>query len=508
MDHWLQGIHSKFSNKGRKFSLNMKLNMFAYGILILFSLVIAYLIYSMTSFCNSYNQIVKNITTANTYNLNFREDVDYVMYRMIIGMYTAKEIEKVDDLESPYDLIEEARKVFRKLQNNTTGNENERRVESILKGLNTLEKRVNDIEITVNKPGHYDENINYLDINIYILTELIQDQIQEYIYYEASNMETVRHELEIKEGRVVTTAMVLFLGMIVLTSFVSVLISKSISKPIQTLCGTIEQVAKGNFDTRATITYGDEVSTLTHSFNIMISQIGELVENIKVEQLNLRATELKLLQAQINPHFLYNTLDTIIWLAEDNQSRNVVSMVTSLSDFFRTVLSEGRDFIGIEEEKSHIQSYLEIQQFRYQDILEYEINIPDEIYQYAIIKLTLQPIVENALYHGIKKRRGKGKITVEAVLTEENSIVFTVMDNGIGIEQTQLIQLIQAMKSGYDQNGKRVGFGLANVEERIRLNYGNKYGVYIDSEVGYGTKVTIVIPAILYSTYRTIEGVN
>ena len=144
----------------------------------------------------------------------------------------------------------------------------------------------------------------------------------------------------------------------------------------------------------------------------MVEQIGNLVEDIRVEQLNLRATELKLLQAQINPHFLYNTLDAIIWLAEAGEKDQVVMMVTALSDFFRTTLSKGRDFITVEEEERHIDSYLKIQQFRYRDILAYEIDIPEELYQYQILKLTLQPLVENALYHGIKNKHGLGHILV------------------------------------------------------------------------------------------------
>ena len=481
----------KQTNK-RKISLNMKLNLFSYGLLICFSGIIVYMLISMISFSNSYNQIVSNITVARAYNLNLKEETDYVMYRMIIGMYKAEEIKNVEDLRSPYDIINECTAVFQKLQGNTTGEGNDRRVKSILKSLNTLTKRVKDIEQTVDVPGHYDDNMKYLDNNIYILTELIQEQIQEYIYYEASNLETVRQDLQIKERQVIFIALVLFGAMIIVTSIVSLIISKSISKPIQNLCGTIEQVAKGDFDTRADISSADEVSTLTMTFNAMIGQISELVENIKREQKHQRATELKLLQAQINPHFLYNTLDTIIWLAEDNQSKQVVSMVNSLSDFFRIVLSKGRDFIGIEEEKSHIQSYLEIQQFRYQDILEYEINIPSYLYEYAIIKLTLQPLVENALYHGIKNRRGKGKIIVKASLLKNQTILFCVSDNGIGMTLERLQQVKRSLDEENESQDK-LGFGLFNVTQRIRLNYGNEYGLTIDSEYGKGTTVTETI---------------
>lgn len=151
---------------------------------------------------------------------------------------------------------------------------------------------------------------------------------------------------------------------------------------------------------------------LNQGFNQMVERIGNLVEDIRVEQLNLRATELKLLQAQINPHFLYNTLDTIIWLAEAGQKEQVVMMVSTLSDFFRTTLSKGRDYITVKEEATHIRSYLTIQQFRYRDILESRDGIPEELEEIQILKLTLQPLVENALYHGIKNKRGLGHILV------------------------------------------------------------------------------------------------
>ena len=141
-------------------------------------------------------------------------------------------------------------------------------------------------------------------------------------------------------------------------------------------------------------------------------KIGILVDDIWKKQENLRIIENRLLQEQINPHFLYNTLDAIVWLAEENKSAEVVKMVTSLSDFFRTTLSKGHDYITVKEERTHIESYLEIQQFRYQDILDYEIQMDEEIYGYIIPKLTLQPLVENALYHGIKNKRGKGKILI------------------------------------------------------------------------------------------------
>lgn len=221
------------------------------------------------------------------------------------------------------------------------------------------------------------------------------------------------------------------------------------------------------------------------------------MENIKTEQQNLRNTELKLLQAQINPHFLYNTLDTIIWQAEAGKNEEVVQMVTSLSDFFRTSLSEGRDYITVKEEISHIRSYLKIQRFRYRDILEYEINVPEEFYVYSILKLTLQPLIENALYHGIKNKRGVGKITISAE-TADGDLIFLVADNGIGMKEEQLGRLIHKVKDKRNNVQESGGFGLANVEERIRLNYGEEYGLDFKSCYGIGTEVMVKIKAQKY----------
>ena len=167
-------------------------------------------------------------------------------------------------------------------------------------------------------------------------------------------------------------------------------------------------------------------------------------------------------------------------------------MVSSLSDFFRTTLSKGRDFISVKEEETHIRSYLEIQQFRYRDILQYEIDFDEELYQYQIIKLTLQPLVENALYHGIKYKRAKGFIHVNGE-RDGDKIYLTVQDDGVGMDEEELVQIREEISRPCKETVK--GFGLANVNERIRMYYGSEYGMSIESEKGRGTIVELVIPA-------------
>ena len=225
----------------------------------------------------------------------------------------------------------------------------------------------------------------------------------------------------------------------------------------------------------------------------MTEEIGVLVEDIKKKQANLHIAETRLLQAQINPHFLYNTLDTIVWLAEENKKEEVVSMVTALSEFFRTTLSKGRDFITVKEEESHIESYLKIQQFRYQDIMDYEIDIDESMYGFVIPKLTLQPLVENALYHGVKNKRGKGMIRITGRL-EGSDMVFKVIDDGKGMTEEELGKLQNSLKK--DKSDRQEdGFGLSNVNQRIRHYYGESYGLSFESRENEGTTATIILEA-------------
>ncbi|MBO4799819.1 MAG: sensor histidine kinase, partial [Lachnospiraceae bacterium] len=249
----------------------------------------------------------------------------------------------------------------------------------------------------------------------------------------------------------------------------------------------------GDFQVRAQSDRADELAILGQSFNEMVGRIGTLVEDVKSEQEKLRAIELQLLQEQINPHFLYNTLDTITWLSEMGENDQVILMVNSLSDFFRTGLSNGKSIVSIREEIKHVESYLKIQQFRYQDILDYEINVDESIGEYPIPKLTLQPLVENALYHGIKNKRAKGTITISDI-PEGDKICLSVKDDGVGIGPEDLERIRRTLKAEETQSQSDGGFGLINVLQRIRLNYGEGYGLEIDSTPGQGTEVKVIIP--------------
>lgn len=479
--------------KKRDASIQNRLNMLLIVCLIPLTVMILYLVIMMQRFSARYDEVVENITKANAYNIDFKEEMDYQMYIIVANSERAEEL---IDIDGPEKLITEARTVFTGLYDSSSEEFAGQRLQRILRSLDILEDRVLEIETDAKVSGNYDKNMESLDLNIRVLTELIQEQIQEYIYYETTHLETIREGIRSDVDNAIRMSSIIFILILFGAYFISRKIMQRITEPIEELCAVTRKAAGGDFTVRAPEKREGEIAVLNDSFNQMIEKIGQLVEDIRVEQLNLRATELKLLQAQINPHFLYNTLDTIIWLAEAGRKEEVVMMVTTLSDFFRTTLSKGRDYISVKEEEAHIRSYLQIQQFRYRDILEYTIEIPEELYDYPILKLTLQPLVENALYHGIKNKRGLGHIRVTGC-KDGKVLRFTVQDNGRGMTAEELTKVRKGLESEEKADAADPsGFGLQNVAQRMRLNYGPEYGITIKSTFGEGTEMTVTIPAV------------
>ena len=470
-----------------------------------FILLVMYLLASMASYSNTYSEIVSNMTVANNYNLNFKEEMDESLYKMVVGYVTLDNIESDKSLKNPYVLIEELRSEFTRLTAITTESESKLWLESLLRNINALEKRVDDIVDSIDAGGRYSENIEMLDNNIYILTELIQDDIQYYIYYQTRYMEKVTDTLQKQIGRFMVVCSILIAVLIAVVAVSAVMIVSGILQPIRQLNSVTEKIAQGDFNARAQVNSDDEVAELAVSFNKMAGNMQSLIDKVKEDERKMRKADLRLLQEQIQPHFLYNTLDTIVWLIESNEPDEAVTMVVTLSDFFREILSKGKEFISIKEEEKHISSYLQIQEMRYRDILEYDIQLDQVIYKYQILKLTLQPVVENALYHGIKYKRAKGCIHIHGE-KEGDIIRLTVRDDGVGMDEEELAQLRQQIEKPCQETEK--GFGLANVNERIHMYFGYEYGMKIESEKGKGTTVEIVIPAILEASAENAANVQ
>lgn len=291
---------------------------------------------------------------------------------------------------------------------------------------------------------------------------------------------------------------------VLLAILLSVFFASSIALPVEKLRSLMRQAETGDFSIRFSENRQDEIGQLGHSFNRMILEISNLIDQVYHEQQRKRETELRVLQEQIKPHFLYNTLDTIQWMAQEHRAQDIVDMVSALTQLFRVGLSKGQEMIPLREELRHVESYLFIQKVRYEDKFDYTISISPGIDQLRVLKVILQPLVENAIYHGIKERRGKGHILVSAE-REGPDLFLTVEDDGIGMPADKLAQLQEELKSSHQLHtdshkdwgeGGHIGFGARNVHERIFLNFGPDYGITYQSTWGVGTRVTIRHPAI------------
>jgi two-component system, sensor histidine kinase YesM len=281
----------------------------------------------------------------------------------------------------------------------------------------------------------------------------------------------------------------------------AVLHSRAIARPIIRLAKEMGHAGMGDMEVRFEAKGNDEIGMLGRSFNSMMEQISELMERVYVEQRRKREFEFMALQAQINPHFLYNTLESVCALALKNNRNDVITMVKSLALFYRSILSQGRTVISIREEIENVRHYLSIQKIRYDDKFDYAFVIDPGINDSSIIKLILQPLVENALYHGIKQKQGKGTITITGSASGD-AIKISVIDDGVGFAAAGLPLGAPQPKPG--ASGSH--YGLSNVDERIKLYFGPAFGLTIQSEPGIGTRVDVLLPAQVYRPQALLVG--
>lgn len=293
--------------------------------------------------------------------------------------------------------------------------------------------------------------------------------------------------------------LIIFFGVLILT-IINIVVSSRIATPIRSLENKVKKFEEGvrNIDFSTGGSY--EVNHLGKAINSMVDQMNLLMDNIVKEQELKRKTELDALQAQINPHFLYNTLDSIVWMIEGERYDGAITMVTALARFFRISLSKGKNVIKLKDELEHVRNYLTIQNIRYKNKFTYTISAEDEVLDLACIKLVVQPLVENAIYHGMEYMDGDGEISIEAYKVENEAIV-EVRDNGLGMTEDVVESLLE--KTHISKKGS--GVGLRNVNERIKLYFGDIYGLEINSEPDEGTSIKIHIPIIDYAEYERGE---
>lgn len=297
-----------------------------------------------------------------------------------------------------------------------------------------------------------------------------------------------------------------FTGMIIaltilLIFFANQFVSYLIGNPIKKLDDSVKDLEYGKLDLNIFVGGSYEIRHLGKTITSVVMQMHQLMDDIVAEQEKKRKSEFDSLQAQINPHFLYNTLDSIVWMVESERYQEAISMVTSLANLFRISLSKGKNIITIREEIEHAQNYLYIQKIRYKNRFQIKIDMAPEIYECSTIKLIVQPLLENAIYHGVEFMDGEGEITIKGY-KKNNDIYIDVIDNGLGIPE-ESVDLILTDNTRVHKKGS--GIGLSNVHQRVQLYFGTEYGLEIESELDEGTTVRIHLPCLPFGNLSLRE---
>ena len=438
-----------------------------------------------------YTQIISNVSTANRISSIAKNDIPAELWNIICGK---KEIED----GSQNEMLDEISSGLSQMLLTNKNAENYGKLQVAYRARTTLRRNVYMLISQMEQGSSVTQNEATLD-EIRTITSLFSDIMQDFIVTEIESAYTTNQSL--RNTSIILTVIqiiITFLAIIIsINSFITV--SAAIQKPISDMENLSTKVAHGDLTARIDIPHVNELDTLAGNLNVMASQIDVLIKKNMEEQKNFQKAEMKALQAQITPHFLYNTFDTIVWLAEEEHTEEVVRITKAFSDFLRISLSRGHEWITISQELDHIKNYLTIQKIRYADILNYTIEADEELMDIKMIKLVLQPLVENAIYHGIKNKLGRGELKVKVHFTDDSHklISFSVEDNGAGFTEERLGQVRNELRTGSQDSEKLSSvYGLYNVNKKLKLYYGDQTeGLIIESEAGKGSKISFEIPA-------------
>jgi len=437
-----------------------------------------------------YDDIITNVSNANRINQIAKNDVPNWLWEIVCG-------KKSFDENPPYDMISQIFDGIADMQTHTKSRDNKQKLEVAYRACTTLDNNIKMLEHQMKAGSSVTANETSLD-EIRTITALFSDIMQDFILSEIESANETNDS--IKHSSIILTILqitiILFSLGVSINGYISV--SKSIQKPLSDMKELSTQISHGNLEARTNVPDVDELIPLANNMNLMAEQIDLLIKKNIEEQQNIQKAEMKALQAQITPHFLYNTFDTIIWLAEEEKTDEVVKITKAFSEFLRISLSRGHEWITISQELDHIKNYLTIQKIRYADILNYDIEVDEEILDCKIIKLVLQPLVENAIYHGIKNKRGRGNLKVTAHFTDETKrfIVFTVSDDGAGFSEDRLSQVKSELNDANNAENLTSVYGLYNVNRKLKLYYGeNTKGLVIESEPNKGSCISFTIPS-------------
>jgi len=446
-----------------------------------------------------YDKIITNVSRANRLSQIVKVNVSDEIWDIVAGKIEFKD-------GNQYGILRQIRSGIVDIMDSTSNQKNRQLLVVASRAEETLENYVNMLGNQINNNASVAENEKIMD-EIRGVCSLIYDILQNFIVSEIESAADTNES--IKRSSVILTFIQSIIGVIIISisvyAFTSV--SENIRRPIHDMEVLSSRIANGDLKARAERPNVNELNHLAENLNTMAGKIQDLIDENVQEQQNLQKAEMKTLQAQITPHFLYNTFDTIIWLAESGQTSEVIEITRAFSDFFRISLSKGHEWITVSQELDHVRNYLKIQKIRYENILNYEFVIDEGIDDVPVLKLVLQPLVENAIYHGIKNKRGRGKITVSAHLLRSKNvqystgncigsdcIIFSVEDNGIGFTPDRLTEVLNELNKKSDAENLKAVYGLYNVNKRLNLYYDKSVSLSIKSEYGKGTLVSFTVP--------------
>ena len=474
----------------RRISLKRKLRnsyLFIIGIMVIptvYSIVVS------TMHRRQYDHIITNVNMASEINQLVTEQIPQELWEVVAGLqnfYDGNQYKLLRQVDSDIKQMLAAAESQRTLSY----------LHVISRARTTLSEYIDRLGTQIADGSSVAANEASLD-EIRGITALISDILQEFIVSEieaAAVTNTALHR----------SSIALTVIQVVITLLAMLISIRGFNASIQTIHGHISdmeelssRIAQGDLSARLGSPRMEELQNLSRNMNLMAESIARLIQQNIAEQKNLQKAEMKALQAQITPHFLYNTLDTIIWLAEENQTAPVIQVTRAFSDFLRISLSRGHEWITVRQELDHVQNYLTIQKVRYADILTYEIDADESAFDFSMLKLSLQPLVENAIYHGIKNKRGRGRLAVRVRYADDRRerLLFEVCDNGAGFTAERLVQVYEELQTDAAGGGQLSSvYGLYNVNKRLILYYANETdGLHIESERGKGTRVYFTVP--------------